>query len=503
MSAIGYLWLSEHFQLQTTPLGHESALGTRSGCVQDPYGRVKETYLKQYEPKPADDPMAHLEFGLKYDGINLAFLTHVLKRLGNGTVAHFVAASPTGKYARLVGFLYEFLVGEKLEVHGVMGNYLPLLDPDEYVTAKSVRVPRWRIENNLLGVAAFSPVVRLTPEVKAAIARDWQGEIARVLDRAAPSLLHRALAYLYTKETRSSSLIEREEPGRQREERFIAALRAAGREPVEAAMTKERLVSLQNIIVDPRYAEKGYRSSQNYVGESAPGAREIVRYISPPPDQVEMLMSGLADATTRMEGVPSVVQAASTGFEFDFIHPFEDGNGRLHRFLFQDVLARRGLFPSGTALPISASILADMREYDNALENFSRGVLAQADYELDDEGRLTVRNAEKLAPTWRYPDLTRQVEYLALVMGRAVEQLPKELRFLQRYDVARDEIRAIVDMPDQRLRSLMNWLEANGGHLSNNKRKQFSELTDDEVRRIEIAYQNSFNEEDKSKDTVG
>lgn len=106
-----------------------------------------------------------------------------------------------------------------------------------------------------------------------------------------------------------------------------------------------------------------------------------------------------------------------------------------------------------------------------------------------------MKNAESLAPIWRYPDLTRHVEYLALAMGRAVEQLPKELRFLQQYDVAWDEIRAIVDMPDQRLRSLMAWLEANGGRLSNNKRRQFSELTDDEVQRVQAAYQDSFNKE--------
>ncbi|HTO04347.1 MAG TPA: Fic family protein, partial [Opitutus sp.] len=272
--------------------------------------------------------------------------------------------------------------------------------------------------------------------------------------------------------------------------------RAAGREPVETAMTKARLLSLQNLIVDPRYAEAGYRTSQNYVGESVPGMREILHYIPPPPDQVEALMTGLAHATTRMEAVPSIIQAASAGFEFVFIHPFDDGNGRLHRFLFQDVLARRGVLPSGTALPISASILADMRAYDDALENFSRGILAQADYELDDNGRLTVRNGMELAPSWRYPDLTRQVEYLAVVMGRAVEQLPKELRFLQRYDVAKGEIRAIVDMPDQRLKSLMSWLEANGGRLSNNKRKQVSELTDDEVQRIHTAYGDAFREEE-------
>ena len=120
--------------------------------------------------------------------------------------------------------------------------------------------------------------------------------------------------------------------------------------------------------------------------------------------------------------------------------------------------------------------------------------MAQADYAVDDRGVLTLRNGAALELFWRYPDLTRQVEFLATVMGRAIKELPKELSYLRHYDAAKEEIRNIVDLPDQRLGSLLHWLDANGGHLSNNKRKQFSELTDDEVTRIEAAYAEAFGE---------
>lgn len=98
------------------------------------------------------------------------------------------------------------------------------------MTAETVKNPRWRVDHNLLGTPAFSPTVRLTDEIKAALTRDWKGQIAAVFADTPPALLYRVLSYLYAKETRSSFLIEREEPGRAREERFIAVLRDAGKE---------------------------------------------------------------------------------------------------------------------------------------------------------------------------------------------------------------------------------------------------------------------------------
>ena len=457
-------------------------------------GTTREVYSKQYEPKPEDDPLAHLEFGLKYDGVNLRLLSQVFAKLAPKEIVRFIQQSPTGRYARQIGFLYEFLTGATLSVEGIGGNYVPLLDPEHYITAPSIKVARWRVDNNLLGDRDFSPVVRLTDDIKGALGRDWRGDINKVLAGTPPALLHRALSYLYAKETRSSFLIEREEPGRAREERFIAALRNSGKVPVKESVTRERLTTLQNIIVDPRYAEKAFRPLQNYVGETMPGMKQLVHYIPPPSELVESLMAGLGRSLEKMEAIFPVVQAAVTGFQFVFIHPFEDGNGRLHRFLFQDVLARRDVVPSGAALPISAAILDDRHSYDEALEDFSRRIMAQADYAVDDRGVLTLRNGAALELFWRYPDLTRQVEFLATVMGRAIKELPKELSYLRHYDAAKEEIRNIVDLPDQRLGSLLHWLDANGGHLSNNKRKQFSELTDDEVTRIEAAYAEAFGE---------
>jgi hypothetical protein len=50
----------------------------------------------------------------------------------------------------------------------------------------------------------------------------------------------------------------------------------------------------------------------------------------------------------------------------------------------------------------------------------------------------------------------------------------------------------VVDLPDQRLNSLIKWLDAGGGKLSKNKRKQFAELTDEEIAGTEQAYAEGF-----------
>lgn len=493
MNPIGNAWLRDRFQLNKLKLAHESYLGTRLSTIKERDGRTIATYPRQYEPKPANDPLTHVEFGLKYDGLELALLHGVFTRLPVADVARFVEESPTGRYARQIGFLFELLTRNALPRGAeIGGNYVPVLDAERYVTAPVVKVPRWRIDDNLLGGRDFAPVVRLTDEVKRGIQRNWRAEVDEALEGTPPALLYRALSYFYAKETRSSFLIEREEPGRNREHRFIAALREAGKVAAAESVSLARLINLQNVIVDPRYAENGFRSVQNYVGQTMPGMREHVHYVCPPPKLVPSLMQGLAAAAIRLEAAPASVQAATTAFQFVFVHPFEDGNGRLHRFLLQDVLARRGVIKQGAALPLSATILDDMPGYDAALEAFSSGIMEQAAYELAASGTLTLNNAAEVEPSWRYPDMTVQVEYLHAVMERTIAKLPDELRYLRNYDTARDEIRGIVDMPDQQLSSLLRWLDAGGGRLSKNKRRQFPKLTDAEIGKVQAAYADAF-----------
>lgn len=135
------------------------------------------------------------------------------------------------------------------------------------------------------------------------------------------------------------------------------------------------------MIVDPHYAATGWRTFQNFVGETTVDFRKEVHFICPQPEDVSSLMSGWMALTTRMldDAVEPVVAAAVAAFAFVFIHPFEDGNGRIHRFIVHHVLSRTGFSPDDLIFPVSAAIVRDKRSYDAVLERFSQPLFAAID----------------------------------------------------------------------------------------------------------------------------
>ncbi|USX20367.1 hypothetical protein NHH82_31830 [Oxalobacteraceae bacterium OTU3REALA1] len=72
--------------------------------------------------------------------------------------------------------------------------------------------------------------------------------------------------------------------------------------------------------------------------------------------------------------------------------PFEDGNGRIHRFLIHDFLGRDGFVPAGMVLPISAYMLHHPEEYDQVLESYSKPLRTVVSISIDDDEQLTINN---------------------------------------------------------------------------------------------------------------
>ncbi|MCM8735781.1 Fic family protein [Azospirillum sp. A1-3] len=116
---------------------------------------------------------------------------------------------------------------------------------------------------------------------------------------------------------------------------------------------------LQNVIVDHRYAAAGWRDFQNFVGESSTGYREITHFIFRKPEDVRSLMAGFAELVARLKGaeIDPVLAAAAIAFLFVFIHPFEDGNGGIHRDLSHHTLDEAGFTPPGILFSVSAAIV--------------------------------------------------------------------------------------------------------------------------------------------------
>ena len=402
-------------------------------------------------------------------------------------LAGWVRAEPTGAYARRAWFLYEHLIGRTLDLPPAAGKYSPALDPAKHVTGAPRNSPRHRVVDNLLGSARLCPTVRRTERLNQHLASHLDEQARAVVEPYDPALIARATSYLYTKETRSSFAIEGETPSASRAERFVAALRAAARfDPCDPAA----IIKLQNAIVDPRYAAKEWRDIQNFVGETTVGFGEQVHYVCPKPGDLPSLMQGWMDLIDRLitDRIDPVVAAAIAAFSFVFIHPFEDGNGRIHRFLIHHVLSRTRFSPGDMIFPVSAAIMRDQRSYDAVLETFSRPLLALIDWDLDASGQLVVRG--DTARHYRFFDATLFAEYLYDRVAETVRtDLPAELGFLATFDRAKAAIDDIVDMPDRRAALLIRLLMQNGGMLSRAKRAQFAELTDAELAAMRAAVQ--------------
>ena len=251
---------------------------------------------------------------------------------------------------------------------------------------------------------------------------------------------------------------------------------------------KTALIRLQGEIVDPRYAATDWRNLQNFVGQTVRGFREEVHFVGPRPEDVPGLMDAWMSLTRRVVegGVDTVVAAAVSAFSFVFIHPFEDGNGRIHRFLLHHVLAKRGYSPPAVLFPVSAAILRDRRSYDDVLQTFSRPILEFIQWHWTAEREIVVGN--ETADLYRYYDATVFAEYLYDRVADTVRRdLEEELEFIAVFDRAFEAVREIVDMPDRRASLFVRLCMQNGGRLSAAKRPRFSELDDAEVAAMEAA----------------
>lgn len=489
----GYTALVERFDLDVIPNWHTSYVLPRGIHRRNSDGStVTDDYPATYWP--GDGFGDQLEFALKYDGTNLGILAALFDAVAQSDVLAYVRSKPMGMYARRTWYLYEFLTGRRLPLEDLpaRGSYVDLLDPAAYyTTTPGRRVRRQRVYDNLLGDSRHCPTVRRTEELRAHEAADLPRRCREVASGYPQGLLSRALGYLYEKETKSSFAIEHVELDARRTERFIALLQDAEQQD---HCSRDALIELQNRIVDPRFRDSGYRQSQNYVGRSVGFDREIVHYVGAKPGALDQLMAGLIDAHQRMEAgnVHPVVHAAAIAYAFVFLHPFEDGNGRIHRFLMHNILARRGFTPAGMVVPVSAAMLNRPIDYDASLAAFSRQLMPLVDYVLDDEGRLTVRN--ETTSWYRLIDLTAQAEALFRFLDVAIEvELAPELDFLARYDESKAATQAIVDMPDRRIDLFIRLCVQNHGRLSASKREgQFAMLTDAEVRAMERAVQDAW-----------
>jgi len=445
-------------------------------------------------PRHAPRPTlaGHLTFALKYEGLDLAVLKRLFAVIGPRPIEEIVRDKPSGSYARRLWFLYEWLTGATLDLpDATAGNYVPVLDPKRQYAAAAVNVSRQRVKNNLPGTPEFCPLVFRTEVLDRFAGLNLQQRARTLIAEIPRDILARTAAFLLLKDSRASYAIEGERPPQGRIQRWGRAIGEAGRRPLD----RDELLRLQNIVIgDSRFVALGFRTAGGFVGDHDRATRlPLPEHISARPEDLDSLISGLiAFDSGAGPSLDPVIAAAILAFGFVYIHPFEDGNGRLHRYLIHHVLAERGFNPPGLVFPVAATILERIESYRAVLEEHSQRLLPLVEWEATD--RCNVRVLNDTGDFYRYFDATPHAEFLYGCVQETIEQeLPKETAFLKNYDTFRSRIGELIDMPDRTIDLLFRLLQQNGGKLSNRARaKEFSALTDTEAAAIEAIYQNTF-----------
>jgi hypothetical protein len=448
---------------------------------------------------PSPDLEGHLTFALKNEGLDLAILKRLFAVVPPAEIEAIVRAKPTGGYAKRLWFLYEWLLDRRLDLPDArIGNYEPVVNPQQQWAIPGENSGRHRVRNNLPGTPAFCPLVFRTRTTEEFAAMDLVQRAQKAVAAVPKDLLVRTAAFLLLKDSRSSFAIEGERPSQDRIRRWGQAIAEAGRRPIDL----EELLRLQAIVIgDARFVKLGLRDEGGFVGEHDRETRApIPDHISARPDDLPSLIDGMvAFDQGPAQRLDPVIAAAALAFGFVYVHPFADGNGRIHRYLIHHVLAQRGFNPSGIVFPVSAAILERIDAYRAVLENYSRRLLPVIDWRPTEDGNVEVLN--ETADCYRFFDATPQAEFLYACVRQTIEEdLPRETKFLLHYDQFRNRVEAIVDMPDRTIDLLFRFLHQNGGQLSKRAREQeFAQLSDAEAAAAEDAYKTAFENETGDK----
>lgn len=440
--------------------------------------------------QPQDTLYNHLVFALKYEGINLLFFKKLFEQISTSEIETWIKNEPLSIYTRKIWFLYEWLMQKQLNVADLKeGNYVFLIDETiQYASPISINSNRHRIKNNLPGTHDFCPLIHKTKKLENYISENLADKTYLVIKEVHKDVLLRTSAFLLLKDSKASFTIEGESPTHSRASRWGRAIGQAGSKP----LSKDELLRLQQIVIeDSRFIKMGYRTEGGFVGEHDRTTGEpIPSHISARWQDLESLMQALINTAKKLENenFHPVLSAAKIAFGFVFIHPFEDGNGRIHRYLIHHLLSVMKYTPQGIIFPVSAAILHKIAEYKNVLENYSHPLLDFIEWKKTKDNNVEVLN--ETIDYYRYFDATLQAEFLFDCVDYTIQKIiPEEVSYLQKYDAMKAWLDDHFQMPDKTVALLIRFLEQNNGTLSKRARaKEFIQLNSAEVKAVEDKY---------------
>ena len=489
----GYAALIAKYDLRVPPPSRLAAIANRHHPDSTRHWRM---FAPSYAPE--ESLADQLEFALKREGASLAVLRTLFRRVGPAEIVRVVRDKPTGKYTRRIWFLYEWLMDARLDLpDSGKVKAVPVVDPEVQFAPESGPLSRrHRVRNNLPGTPRFCPMVRRTPELDRFARMGLDAEARQIVERTHPEIVRRAAQLLSYDDSKASFEIEGEHAPQDRRLRWAWATTDAGRRE----FTVDALERLQEIVIgDPRFVQLGLRTDGGWVGERDRATMDpIPAHISARPEDLPDLMQGLVEYAPQTAATPldPVVVGAALSFGFVYIHPFEDGNGRLHRWIIHHVLARGGYSPPHLVFPVSIAMLRRITDYREVLTSYSREVLPLVDWRTTRRHNVEVLN--DTAAYYRFFDATAHAEFLYKCVEEAVTRdLPQEVAYLQGYDeFSRRVQEETADMPERTIALLVRFLRRSGGRLSARARTpEFVRLSEDDAERVERLYKQCFAKE--------
>jgi hypothetical protein len=390
--------------------------------------RLLSTPASCDDDAPLED---HLELAMRNEGPNMMVLgaavsTPRAARALREATRRLVTGNASEAWCRRLWFLHEWMTAEPLPVPDALAAlpYVDVLDPDRYYTSLPVDSPRHRVRDNLLGVPAFCPSVRRTASLQAHHGREYGRQAAGLLEQHAPILAREYTYDMVLQETVHSMRIEGVHYETVDIPPLVETLMRHGN--FDAFPLNED--SLQHFVLPALMGVSklpdtsfGLRQRQVYVSETTwtvDDAKDCLKFVAARPPDLPQLLRGvfqafdraLRDRTAAPESVDCVVTAAALGFGLVFVHPFDDGNGRAHRFFIQQALRRLNYVPQ-MLFPVSRIMVRQPELYMEVLEAYDEEVMPYTEYHFQDAmGTLTVTNPT--AHLFRYFDATASAEYL-------------------------------------------------------------------------------------------
>ena len=486
-AVVGYAAIIETLKLPV-PIPENIAV------ISEKNKKYEKNGWKVFTPKhkPEESLYKQLVFALKYEGVNLLVFKKLFEKLSKKEILALLQIEPKGLYSRKIWFLYEWLMNDRLNIPDLaIKDAVPLIDEDLQFAIKGTSSPRHRIINNLPGTVDFCPLIFKTEKLKASIAANLAEQQNKFLKKIHKDVLQRASSFLLLKDSKASFTIEGENPPNARANRWGKAIGQAGGK----SLSEEELNRLQQIVIESeRFIEMGFRKKGGFVGEHDRTTGEpIPEHISARWQDIDQLINGLLKTNALLEqDFDAVLAAAIVAFGFVFIHPFEDGNGRLHRYIIHHILAKKKFTQQGVIFPVSASILDHIDDYRTVLESYSHPLLDYIKWKETPDHNVEVLN--DTIDLYRYYDATKQAEFLYDCAIDTIDRvIPEEVNYLIQYDEFKKYMDNNFEMPDKLLATLVRFLIQNDGTLSKRGReKEFKMLTEKEVNKIEKVFKQTF-----------